>query len=59
MLSDSRMFELGTGEIVILGFIVISVVSWPWWPRLGEAIALLLVREASQDEKDDPPGNPR
>jgi hypothetical protein len=36
------MFALTGGEIFILGFIVVAVVSWPWWPKVGESVAMLL-----------------
>jgi hypothetical protein len=32
------MFELTQGEWVILGFILTTVVTAAWWPRLGAAI---------------------
>jgi hypothetical protein len=48
------MFELTGGEIIILGFVVASVVSWPWWPRLGEAVAMIGARDTTPDELGPP-----
>jgi hypothetical protein len=33
------MLGLTFGELFVIGFVVIAVVSAPWWPRLGAAIA--------------------
>jgi hypothetical protein len=33
------MFELTRGELIVVVFVVAAVVSAPWWPRLGAAIA--------------------
>lgn len=30
---------LTNGELFVVGFIVVAVVSAPWWPRLGEFVA--------------------
>jgi hypothetical protein len=33
------------GELFIVAFITVSVVSTPWWPRLGEWVADALRRD--------------
>ena len=50
------MFGLTAGELFLLGFIVVAVVSWPWWPRLGAAVAGLLAggHERSEPESGEP-----
>jgi hypothetical protein len=30
------------GEFFVVAFIVVAVVSAPWWPRLGGAIAIVV-----------------
>jgi hypothetical protein len=32
------MFGLTNGELFVVVFIVVAVVSAPWWPKLGEAV---------------------
>jgi Sec-independent protein translocase protein TatA len=44
------MFGMTPGELFVVTFIVVMVVSAPWWPRIGEAVALGLRR------KKDPRG---
>jgi hypothetical protein len=55
------MLGITGGELFLLCFIVGAVVSWPWWPRLGEAIAGLLAgaEAAPAPERDEsaPPGD--
>jgi hypothetical protein len=36
------VLDLTGGELFVIGFVVIAVVSAPWWPRLGAAIATRL-----------------
>ena len=36
------MLGLTNGELFVVVFIVVAVVSAPWWPRLGGAIAVAL-----------------
>jgi hypothetical protein len=38
------MLGLTNGELFVVVFIVVAVVSAPWWPRLGEAVFKLLTR---------------
>ncbi len=46
------MLGLTSGELFVILFILVMVVSAPWWPALGEAIA---VRIAGGDKGDPPP----
>jgi hypothetical protein len=39
------------GELLVIAFVVIAVVSAAYWPKLGAAIAESLVKRGS----DDPP----
>jgi hypothetical protein len=48
------MFELSSGELFVVAFVTIAVVSALWWPRLGAAIAELFVQRRS--EAKDKPG---
>jgi hypothetical protein len=36
------MFHLTAGELFVVVFITVAVVSAPWWPRLGELLATML-----------------
>lgn len=36
------MLGLTNGESFVVVFIVVAVVSAPWWPRVGAAIAVAL-----------------
>jgi hypothetical protein len=36
------VFGLNFGELFIVVFLTVSVVSAPWWPRLGEWIVDML-----------------
>ena len=47
------MFDLTGGELFLACFIIAAVVSWSWWPRLGEAIAALFIRP--DNDRPDPP----
>ena len=38
------MFGLTFGEIFVVTFILVMVVSAPYWPRAGEAVAAALSR---------------
>lgn len=46
------MLGLTAGELVVVAFVVIAVVSARWWPRLGELCAEALSKPAA-----DEPGN--
>jgi hypothetical protein len=47
------MLGLTDGELLIVVFITVAVVSAPWWPRLGAAVA-----EAIAGKKTDGRGTP-
>jgi hypothetical protein len=49
------MLGLTSGEMFVVAFIVIAVVTAPFWPRLGEAIAGMLARDGAEGE-EQPPG---
>jgi hypothetical protein len=54
------MFNLTSGELFVVVFITVAVVSAPWWLRLGELVALLLAghRQTSRDSASGvPPGS--
>jgi len=51
------MFGITGGELLVVAFVVIAVLSAPWWPRLGAAIALRLAGE-SDDRRSAPPESP-
>ena len=36
------MFDLTGGELFVVVFITVAVISAPWWPRVGEAISELI-----------------
>jgi len=38
------MLGLTNGELFVVVFIVVAVVSAPWWPRLGEAVWKTITR---------------
>lgn len=42
MLYSERVFGLSGGEIFIVAFVTIAVVSAKYWPALGERIAVRL-----------------
>jgi len=44
---------LTSGELFVIGFVTLAVVSAPLWPRLGAAIA---VRLAGAEERGAQPG---
>jgi hypothetical protein len=53
------MFDLTAGELFVVVFITVAVVSAPWWLRLGELVALMLAghRPTSRDQAAGaPPG---
>jgi hypothetical protein len=37
------MLGLTGGELFVIAFVVITVVSAPWWPRLGAALMTRLM----------------
>lgn len=45
------MLGLTNGELFVVVFIVVSVVSAPWWPRLGGAIAVALAGKSRAGTK--------
>jgi hypothetical protein len=49
------MFELSTGELFVIAFVTVAVVSALWWPRLGATIAELIVngRERKRNRTSD------
>ena len=52
------MFELSFGELFVVAFVTIAVVSAPWWPKLGAAIAEVLVAPKPAGDKTAPkPGS--
>ena len=60
------MFELSSGELFVVAFVTIAVVTALWWPRLGATIAELVVngrnerkprsQTPSGGESPNPPG---
>jgi hypothetical protein len=51
------MLGLTNGELFVVAFIVVAVVSAPWWPRAGGAIAAALAgkhRANSKRRASDP-----
>jgi hypothetical protein len=53
------MFELSSGELFVVAFVTIAVVTALWWPRLGATIAEFLA--AGRERKRPsaaPPRNP-
>jgi hypothetical protein len=43
------MLGLTVGELFVVGFILAAVVSAPYWPRIGEAIARKVLRRGSRN----------
>jgi hypothetical protein len=43
------MLGLTRGELFIVVFIVVAVVFYPWWPRLGGALGAALAGEKRPD----------
>ncbi|MBX3130832.1 MAG: hypothetical protein KF718_29200 [Polyangiaceae bacterium] len=48
------MLDVTPSELVVIAFITAAVVSAPWWPRLGAALA---ARLAGPDPGADPGGD--
>ena len=48
------MLGLTSGELFVIVFILVMVVSAPWWPALGEAIAMRIAGEG-KDKAEPPP----
>ncbi|HEX3777712.1 MAG TPA: hypothetical protein VHV51_24755 [Polyangiaceae bacterium] len=46
------MFGLSGGEIFIVAFVTVAVVSARYWPALGERIAVRLSRAETTSETD-------
>jgi hypothetical protein len=51
--SPARVIVLTGGELFVVAFIVVAVVSAPWWPKLGEFVLTTLLG------KGKPPERPR
>ncbi len=49
------MLGLTSGELFVIVFILVMVVSAPWWPALGEAIAMRIAGEDEDEDKAEPP----
>ena len=47
------MFELSSGELFLVVFVTVAVVSATWWPRLGAAIAEALTGKGSSGSDPD------
>src|SRR5436190_623956 len=47
----AAMFGLHFGEIFVLVFIVVAVVSAPFWPRAGAAIAVAILGKSGKNSK--------
>jgi hypothetical protein len=47
------MLGLTNGELFVVIFIVVAVVSAPWWPRAGGAIAGILSGESKDSDSTD------
>jgi hypothetical protein len=47
------VFGLTQGELFVVAFCVIAVVSARYWPRLGERLALLLAGKAPASGSKD------
>jgi hypothetical protein len=43
---------LPRGELVVIAFVTIAVLSAVWWPRIGAAIGELLVKRPSGDRRE-------
>jgi hypothetical protein len=50
----NRVFGLTHGELFVVGFVVIVVVSAPLWPKLGERLAELWGGSRRHGGDDDP-----
>jgi hypothetical protein len=48
------MLGLTAGELLVVGFVTVVVVSAPWWPRAGAAIAELLGGSDANRQHDPP-----
>ena len=47
------MFGLSGGELFLVVFITLAVVSAPWWARLGSALGEMLVRGKADEPRSD------
>jgi hypothetical protein len=54
------MFGLTGGELFVIAFVTVAVVSAPWWPRLGAALMtrLMGVPADSGERTSDAPNGP-
>jgi hypothetical protein len=53
MVASTVMLGMSAGELFLVAFVTIAVVSAPYWPRAGAVIAELLSgarRDAESDE---------
>jgi hypothetical protein len=49
------MFDLNGGELFVVVFILIAIVSAPLWPALGEWIAVRVSGSRRKTDEVDPP----
>jgi hypothetical protein len=47
------MFGMTHGELFIVTFVVVAVVSARYWPKLGERIALMLAGKSGQAKPEE------
>jgi hypothetical protein len=52
------VFDLTGGELFVLCFLVLAVVSWPLWPRMGEAVFTLFAGPDNEKESKPKGGSP-
>jgi hypothetical protein len=52
------MTGLTNGELFIVAFVTVAVLSAPWWPKVGQWAAELVSGERD-DEPSDPGSDPR
>jgi hypothetical protein len=48
--SPTAMLGLTNGELFVVVFLVVMVVSFSWWPKAGELVFLLLSGKGRQRE---------
>ncbi|HVW30723.1 MAG TPA: hypothetical protein VHC69_35445 [Polyangiaceae bacterium] len=48
------MLGLTSGELFVVVFITVSIVSAPYWQRAGEAIAVALAERRAKNRTNDP-----
>jgi hypothetical protein len=52
---DTTVLGLTHGELFLVIFITVAVVSAAWWPRAGAAVAGLLWGRKARSDADPPP----